>query len=250
MLIDSHCHLLSSCYDDVKKEIEKAFSCGVDKLIINGYDVKTSHEAVELANSYENVYASVGIGPENCNDITKKDIDKIKKLSKNKKVVAIGEIGLDYYWTKENKDKQISTFKSMLNIAKERNLPVIVHNRDATKDVYDLLKEYQVSGIMHCFSGSIESAKEFIKLGFLIGIGGVVTFKNAKKVKEVVKQIPLECISLETDSPYLTPEPYRGRINNPCNLAYIVNEIAKIKEVKDKVVMDKTGLSVMTKFDL
>ncbi len=250
MLIDSHCHLLSSCYDDVKNEIEKAFFGGVDKIIINGYDVKTSTEAVKLANGYENVYAAVGIGPENVDGVTNYDIKKIKELSLNKKVVAIGEIGLDYYWTKENKEKQISVFKSMLEIAKENKLPVIVHNREATKDVYDILKSYESFGILHCFSGSLESAKEFIKLGFLIGIGGVVTFKNAKKIKDVVKDISLNYISLETDSPYLTPEPYRGKVNNPCNLVYIASEIAKIKGVSSQEVMDVTSRSVMSKFDL
>ncbi len=250
MLIDSHCHLLNACYEDVDNEIKKAFDGGVDKLIINGYDVKTSMQAIELANKYKNVFAAVGIGPDGVNNANKEDIEKIKELSLNKKVIAIGEVGLDYYWTKDNKQKQIKVFKSMLSIAKEKKLPVIVHNREATKDVYDLLKENDSFGIIHCFSGSLESAKEFINIGFLIGIGGVITFKNAKKIKEVVENISLDDISLETDSPYLTPEPNRGKVNNPINLVYIVNEIAKIKNVSTQEVMDKTSASVMSKFDL
>lgn len=250
MLIDSHCHLLSSEYNDVDKEIKEAIDSGVGKIIINGYDLKSSMEAVELSEKYQEVYAAVGIGPENIGSVTDEDIFKIKNLTNNKKVIAIGEIGLDYYWTKENKEKQINIFKNMLSIAKEKGLPVIVHNREATKDTYNLINEYNVTGILHCFSGSIETAKEFIKKGFLIGIGGVVTFKNAKKLKEVVKEIPIEAISLETDSPYLSPEPFRGKQNNPSKLIYIVREIACIKNVKEDVVIDVTGCNVLSKFDL
>ncbi len=250
MLIDSHCHLLSSEYDDVKKTINDAFKSGVDKIIVNGYDLKSSIEAVELSKEYENLYVAIGIGPENIDSITDEDIKSIKALVNNKKVVAIGEIGLDYYWTKENKERQIYVFEEMLKIAKESNLPVIVHNRDATKDIYELLKEYNVKGIIHCFSGSVETAKEFIKLGFLIGIGGVVTFKNAKHLKEVVQNIPMSCISLETDSPYLTPEPFRGKKNNPAYLTYIVKKIAELKGINEEEVRKVTSCNVISKFDL
>lgn len=250
MLIDSHCHLLSSEYDDVKKAINDAFKSGVDKIIVNGYDLKSSKEAVELSKEYENLYVAIGIGPENIDSITDEDIKSIKALVNNKKVVAIGEIGLDYYWTKENKERQIYVFEEMLKIAKESNLPVIVHNRDATKDIYELLKEYNVKGIIHCFSGSVETAKEFIKLGFLIGIGGVVTFKNAKHLKEVVQNIPISSISLETDSPYLTPEPFRGKKNNPAYLTYIVKKIAELKGINEEEVRKVTSCNVISKFDL
>ena len=250
MLIDSHCHLLSSEYDDVKKAINDAFKSGVDKIIVNGYDLKSSIEAAELSKEYENLYVAIGIGPENIDSITDEDIKSIKALVNNKKIVAIGEIGLDYYWTKENKERQIYVFEEMLKIAKESNLPVIVHNRDATKDIYELLKEYNVKGIIHCFSGSVETAKEFIKLGFLIGIGGVVTFKNAKHLKEVVQNIPMSCISLETDSPYLTPEPFRGKKNNPAYLTYIVKKIAELKGINEEEVRKVTSCNVISKFDL
>ena len=250
MLIDSHCHLLSSEYDDVKKAINDAFKSGVDKIIVNGYDLKSSIEAVELSQEYENLYVAIGIGPENIDFITDEDIKSIKALVNNKKVVAIGEIGLDYYWTKGNKERQIYVFEEMLKIAKESNLPVIVHNRDATKDIYELLEEYNVKGIIHCFSGSVETAKEFIKLGFLIGIGGVVTFKNAKHLKEVVQNIPMSCISLETDSPYLTPEPFRGKKNNPAYLTYIVKKIAELKGINEEEVRKVTSCNVISKFDL
>lgn len=250
MLIDSHCHLLSTEYDDVDKAINEALSSGVTKLIINGYDVLSSKEAVSLSDKYEEVYAAVGIGPENIDDITKEDLRVIEELANNKKVVAIGEIGLDYYWTKENKEKQLDVFKRMLQIAKTHDLPVIVHSRDAISDTYDLLSSYNVTGILHCYSGSLEMAKEFIKKGFLIGIGGVVTFKNASKIKEVVKNIPIESISLETDSPYLTPEPFRGKQNNPLYLKYIVQEIARLKAINEEDVTSITFNNVKSKFDL
>lgn len=249
MLIDSHCHILSTEYDDVDKVIQEITNSNI-LMIINGYDVSSSIEAVELAKKYKNVYASVGIGPENVDEITDTDIKKISDLLCNPKVVAIGEIGLDYYWTKENKEKQIKVFKEMLILAKSSNLPVIVHSRDSIQDVFNLLNSYGVTGILHCYSGSLEMAKEFIKKGFLIGIGGVVTFKNAKKIKEVVKEIPLSSISIETDSPYLTPEPYRGKKNDSTKLKYIAQEIASIKGVSLEEVEKATTSNVMSKFDL
>lgn len=251
MIIDSHCHLLSNLYEDVNKEIKKALDNGISKIIINGYDIKTSVEAVNLSLKYDEVYASVGIGPQNIENLPSNYGDLIKKLiNNNKKVVSVGEIGLDYYWTKENKERQIEVFETMLSIAKEKNLPVIVHSRNSVMDTYNLLKEYKVSGIMHCYSGSLDMAKKFIKLGFLIGVGGIVTFKNAKKIKEIVKEIPIENISLETDSPYLSPEPLRGTLNNPLNLKYIIQKIADIKGLTNSYVMEKTTCNVMSKFDL
>ncbi len=250
MLIDSHCHILKNEYSNPDKVIKESFKSGVDKLIINGYDLESSIEAVALANKYENVYAAVGIGPENIDDLKESFIDKINELSKLKKVVAVGEIGLDYYWTKDNKDKQIYVFKNMLKIAKENKLPVIVHCRKAFLDTYNLLKEYNIKGILHCYSGSIEMAHKFIKLGFLLGIGGVITFKNAKELTGVVKEIDLSNFSLETDSPYLSPEPYRGKTNSPSNINLVAKKIAQIKQIKEDEVIDITGNNVSSKFDL
>lgn len=250
MLIDSHCHILSSEYENPCKIIQNSLENGVDKIIINGFDVKSSKEAVELSNKFDNVYAAVGIGPENIDGINEKDIIAIKELAKEKKVVAIGEIGLDYYWITENKEKQKKIFKEMLNIAKEMNLPVIVHSRKSILDTYNLLKEYKAKGIMHCFSSSYEMAKEFIKLGFLIGVGGIVTFKNAKEIKEIVSKINIDDIALETDSPYLSPEPKRGKKNVPENIIYVAQEIAKIKGLSPEEIINKTGNRVVRKFDL
>ena len=249
MLIDSHCHILSCEYDNLDEILKKCL-LKVDKIIINGYDFKTSVEAVDIANKYKNVYAAVGIGPEEVDNVSLSNFKDIERLLNNEKVVAIGEIGLDYYWTKENKEKQIYVFKNMLNIAKQNNKPVIVHSRESINDVYNLLKEYGVKGIMHCYSGSYEMAKEFIKLGFLIGIGGVVTFKNAKTIKDVVRKIDISNISLETDSPYLSPEPKRGEKNDSTNLIYIVENISKIKNITTKEVIEKTGKSVSSMFKL
>lgn len=250
MYIDSHCHLLSTEYDDVDSEIKKAIKSGVFKMIVNGYDVKSSKEAALLSKKYNEIYASVGIGPENIDDLNENYKEEIENIVKTEKIVSIGEIGLDYYWTKENKEKQIEVFRNMLDIAKKYNLPVIVHCRDAFLDTYNILKEYGVKGILHCYSGSIEMAKEFIKIGFLIGVGGIVTFKNAKNIKEVVKNIPISSISLETDSPYLSPEPNRGKKNNPSNLVYIARKIAELKEISIDDVVNHTNSNIEELFDL
>lgn len=250
MLIDSHCHVLSSEYENPLSVIEDALKAGVDKIIINGYDVKSSIEAVSLANKYENVYASVGISPQNVDDLNDNAYDMINELIVNDKVVAVGEIGLDYYWTKENKDTQILVFKKMLEIAKKHDLPVIVHSRKAFLDTYNLLKEYNVNGILHCYSGSLEMAHKFINLGFLLGIGGVITFKNAKILQEVVKNIDVKYLSLETDSPYLSPEPYRGKKNTPKNVVLVAEKIAQIKGVSKSEVIRVSAEAVSSKFDL
>lgn len=250
MLIDSHCHVLSSEYDNVDEIIKDSINSGVEKIIVNGYDLKTSKEAVELANKYDHVYAAVGIGPSNVTDVNDETYDIISKLAKEAKVVAIGEVGLDYYWTTENKEKQLKVFKTMLKIAKTNNLPVIVHCRKSFLDTYNLLKESDLTGIIHCYSGSVDMAKRFIKLGFLLGIGGVITFKNAKSLKDVVKAIDINNFSLETDSPYLAPEPYRGKPNTPKNVKLVATEIANIKQVNLDEVIRVTGRSVCSKFDL
>lgn len=250
MLIDSHCHVLSSEYDNVDEIIKDNINSGVEKIIINGYDLKTSKEAVELANKYDHVYAAVGIGPSNVTDVNDETYDIISKLAKEAKVVAIGEVGLDYYWTTENKEMQLKVFKTMLKIAKTNNLPVIVHCRKSFLDTYNLLKESDLTGIIHCYSGSVDMAKRFIKLGFLLGIGGVITFKNAKSLKDVVKAIDINNFSLETDSPYLSPEPYRGKPNTPKNVKLVATEIANIKQVNLDEVIRVTGRSVCSKFDL
>ena len=250
MLIDSHCHVINEEYEDPFKVINESIKNGVSKMIINGFDKKSSINALFISKKYNNVYCAVGIGPENIDDYEDKTFFEIKNMALDKKVKAIGEIGLDYYWTKDNKQKQIKVFKDMLKIAEQLNKPVIIHSRNAISDTINILKEYNVSGIMHCYSGSLESAKILINMGFLIGISGVVTFKNSKEIKNVVKNIDLSSISLETDSPYLSPEPYRGMKNKPDNIIYIAKKIAEIKGLNVDDVIYQTGKNVDTKFDL
>ena len=249
MLIDSHCHILKTEYDNINEIKENAFSSGIKCIINNAYSMESIRELVNT-NLHNNEFIAIGVGPEAVNNYTELDIKEIESYIKNKKVVAIGEIGLDYYWTKDNKDKQIKVFKDMLFLAEKYKLPVIVHSRDSIQDTYDIIKQYKVKGIMHCYSGSVEMAKEFIKLGFLIGIGGVITFKNAIKLVEVLKAIDIKNISLETDSPYLSPEPYRGKKNEPKNIIEIVKKIAEIKSLDVNEIIAATALNVSRMFDL
>lgn len=249
MLIDSHCHILKNEYDNIKEIKENAFSSGVKYIINNAYSMESTRELVNTK-LYNNEFIAIGVGPEDVNNYTDLDIIEIESYIKNKKVVAIGEIGLDYYWTKENKDKQIKVFKDMLLLAEKYNLPVIIHSRESIQDTFDIIKQYNVRGIMHCYSGSVEMAKKFIKQGFLIGIGGVITFKNAVKLIEVVKSIDIKNISLETDSPYLSPEPYRGMRNEPKNIIEVAKKISEIKNINVENVIKSTYLNVSSMFDL
>ena len=210
-------------------------------MIINAVDIESSKEIIDLSKKYNNVYASIGINYDSIDKAIEKDLVLLEDLIKKEKVVALGEIGLDYYWTKDNKEKQITFFKKQLELAKKYDLPVIVHARESIQDVYDILKESNVrKGSLHCFSGSLEMAKEFIKLGFKIGVDGPITYKNNKKGIEIIKNIDLKDILIETDSPYLSPEPNRGKQNSPLNLKYIVEKISDIKEISKEEVIKVT----------
>ncbi len=230
MFTDTHCHLSKEDYDDIDLVIEEAKKNKINKLIISGCEKRNIDESIKIANNHDTVYLALGFHPEEADNITEKDIEEFKEKINNKKVVAIGEIGLDYHYTKENKEKQKELFRKMINIAKDNHLPVVVHTRDAFQDTYDILKEEKVSGVVHCFSGNYENAKMYTDLGLLLGIGGVLTFKNTN-LKETIKNIPLENIVLETDSPYLAPEPKRGTKNEPKNVYYVAEELAKIKDL-------------------
>ncbi len=248
MIIDTHCHLFKEEYDDLEdilKQLEK------EKIIviINGYNPLTNKYAIDLANKYKFIYATIGFHPSNINEVQDESFKILEKQLNNKKVVGIGEIGLDYYWNKNNKEKQKEILKKQLDLAKKYNKPIIVHSRDAVDDVYNLLKKYNLKGILHAFSGSLEQANLFINLGYKLGIGGVVTFKNSK-LKEVIKNINLEYIVLETDAPYLTPEPYRGKKNKPIYVRIIAEKIADIKETKYNDVCQITTRNVRSLFDL
>ena len=250
MFIDTHCHLSSEFYSDVTEVILDDEKAGMSQIIASFCEVDTIDDVCTFIDNYNIVYATIGFHPDQASKYTDDDLLKLKELClKYKKIVGIGEIGLDYHYGKENREEQIVLFKKQLDLARELNLPVVIHSRDATKDTIDILKEYSLKGVIHCFSGSLEIAKEYIKMGFLLGIGGVVTFKNSK-LPLVVKETPLESIVLETDSPYLTPTPYRGSVNSSKYIPIIAEKIADIKEISISEVASITTNNALKLFDL
>ena len=246
MLIDTHCHLSYDDYDNLEEIITKE-NC---IMIASGCDDKTNKEVIELINKYDNVYGTLGIHPQEIDKINKDSFEFIENNLNNPKIVAIGEIGLDYYWVKDNIEKQKEIFEYQLNLAVKYNKPIVVHSRESIQDVYDILKKYNLKGSIHCFSSSLEMAKEFIKLGYKIGVGGTVTFKNSKKLQEIVKNIELKDIILETDSPYLSPEPFRGKRNVPSNVYYVALKISNLKDLEVNEVLNKTNSNAIELFDL
>lgn len=239
MIFDTHSHYTDEqFYDREELLIKLNKEKNVTEIITCGTDIKSSKECIELAEKFSFVYAAVGFHPE---ELTRVDIDipALKELI-SKKTVAIGEIGLDYYWNKDNKDKQKAGFIAQLGLAKELNLPVIVHDRDAHGDTLEILKQEKPKGVLHCFSGSVEMAREIVNLGMYIGVGGVITFKNAKNLPEVIKEVPLDRILLETDAPYLAPEPMRGKRNDSSLIPYIAEKIGNIKGISKEEVLKIT----------
>lgn len=227
LIFDSHAHYDDAKFDDEREALLAELpSRGVCGVVNCGCDTASSKTALRLADSYGYIYAAVGIHPENIGGGT---VNEIRTLVKHKKCVAIGEIGLDYYWVSDNKEQQKELFSQQLELANEINKPVIVHDRDAHSDTLELLKKHRPKGVVHSFSGSTEMAKEILKLGMYIGIGGVITFKNAKKLPEVVKMLPENRFLLETDAPYLTPVPYRSKINNSAMIYLTAQKIAEIR---------------------
>ena len=213
MIFDTHAHYDDEAFDSDREELLNSMhENGVLGIVNASADINSSLSSVKLSEKYPYVFAAVGVHPENLDDLSEDYIQQIKKIAtEHEKVVAIGEIGLDYHFRSDNKEKQIEVFENQVKLANSLDLPVIVHDREAHKDTFDILKKHNPKGIVHCFSGSAEMAKEIIKLGMKLGIGGVLTFKNAKTIVEVVKQIPLKHLVLETDAPYLAPVPFRGK---------------------------------------
>ena len=249
MLIDTHLHLLD-CDNDIDSIINDAFNNDVKYLIVAGTNVEDNIKNLEVFNDYENVFLTLGYHPEVVNEINDSDLLKLEQniIDNREKVVGIGEIGLDYHYTKENKQEQIDLFKKQLSIAKKYNLPVVVHSRDAINDTYEIIKNMNIKkGIIHCFSGSYEMAKKFIDLGFYLGVGGVITFKNSN-LKEVIKKLDLKNIVFETDSPYLSP--YRGEKNEPKNVLYIANFVKNLYGCSLDCVENTTTDNVIKLFDL
>lgn len=237
LIFDSHAHYDDSRFDDCRDELLSALSNhGVGGIVNCGCDIKSSETALSIAEKYEFVYAAVGFHPGNLENGI--DLNKIEKLAQHKKCVAIGEIGLDYYWTQDNKPLQKEAFENQIKLSKKLDLPIIVHDREAHKDTLDILRKYQPKGVVHSFSGSVEMAEEILNLGMYIGIGGVITFKNAKKLPEVVKMLPNDRILLETDAPYLTPVPYRSKTNHSAMIYFTAQKIAEIRETTTEHILN------------
>lgn len=246
MFIDTHCHIKK---DEANLYVSNAVDANVQILINASEDLASSLENVSISEEFSNVYACVGVHPNNVKDYREESLKDFELLIKKKQVKAIGEIGLDYYYTKEDRELQIKVFRAFLKMAEENNLPVVIHSREATLDTINILKEYKVTGVIHCFSGSLETAKEYIKMGFSLGVGGVLTFKNSR-LFEVIKDIPLEYIVLETDSPFLTPEPYRKYKNESKYIPVIAESLANFKGVFVKEVMEVTTKNARHIFDI
>ena len=236
MYIDTHCHIFLEYYEDIDRLINDIKESGVNKVIVNGCDMKSNLEVLELVKKYDIVYGAIGFHPTELEKFKDDDINFLREHINNEKIVAIGEIGLDYHYDNTDKEKQIDIFKKQLDIASEYNKPVIIHSRDAIQDTYDILNEYNLCGSIHAFSGSLEMALEFIKLGYYLGIGGVCTYNNAKNLVRVIENVDLAYILLETDSPYLTPEPYRMKQNSSCYIPIIAKRIADIKGIDVELV--------------
>lgn len=245
MLIDTHAHL--NIDDNIASYIE-AMDNGI--IIVSGTNLESNKGVLEIANKYPNVYATLGIHPEYVNSYREEDIKFIIDNIDNPKVVGIGEVGLDYHYD-ENRDKQKELFLKMIDIAKKNNKPLVIHVRDAYDDALTILKGNlgNNKALLHCYGGSLEMAKEFIKLGIKLGIGGVLTFKNGKKLQEVVANLDISNFVLETDSPYLSPEPLRGTVNNPSNVKYVAQKMTELKNLSFKQVADITSNNAKALFD-
>ncbi|MBB6177755.1 TatD DNase family protein [Anoxybacillus tengchongensis] len=245
MLFDTHAHLNATQFnEDVEQVIERARAEGVSHIVVVGFDRPTIQRAIKLAEQYSFIYAAVGWHPVDAIHMTDEDLTMIERLASHPKVVALGEMGLDYYWDQSPKEVQKEVFRKQIRLAKKVKLPIIIHNRDATADIVHILQEEhaeEVGGVMHCFSGSIEVARQCIDMNFYISFGGPVTFKNAKKPKEVAKEIPLNRLLIETDCPYLTPHPFRGKRNEPSYVKYVAEAIAELKGLSFEEVAQKTS---------
>ena len=250
MYIDTHCHLSIEDYDNIDLVIKENRKAGIDKIIISGCTRDSIVESLELINKYDDVYATIGYHPSEVSITTDKDLELLEEQIKNKKVVGIGEIGLDYHYGKEDIEEQKVLFRKQMDMAKRNKLPVVIHSRDATKDTIEILSEYpEVRCDIHCFSGSLETAKIYISMGYMLGIGGVVTFKNSNLYK-VIEKIGLSNVILETDSPYLTPEPFRGHQNSSKYVPYVAKKLSEVLNVSEEEVGKITTSNALSLFDL
>lgn len=245
MIFDTHAHYDDEAFDlDRESLLEDINKKGVEYIVNIGSSVDSTRKTLELADRYPFIYGAAGVHPSETKDLSLKDLEWLRKAAGHKKTVAIGEIGLDYYWPEPDKEIQKKWFKEQLKLAEDVNLPVVIHSRDAAKDTLDILKtwdSHKTKGVIHCFSYTWEMVKEYLSMDYYFGIGGVLTFKNAKKLAEAVKYIPIERILLETDCPYLAPEPYRGKRNQSDYIYYVADKLAELKDLSREEVLTVTG---------
>ncbi len=249
MFIDTHCHISKKYYDNIDLVINDSMKNNVKLMIFSCCEKEDIDESIQLLNSYDCLFATFGFHPDQIDEVCDEDLDQLEKIIiKNKKIVGIGEVGLDYHYPTD-KERQKRLFKEQLSMAQRLNLPVVIHSRDATKDTIDILSQYHLKGIIHCFSGSIETAKTFIKMGYKLGIGGVLTFKNSK-LDHVVKKLSIKNIVLETDSPYLTPHPFRGERNSSKYIPLIAQKLSELQNIPVEDVEKITSNNCYELFDL
>ncbi|MCQ2491868.1 MAG: TatD family hydrolase [Lachnospiraceae bacterium] len=244
MIFDTHAHYDDGAFDEDRALLlDSMKEQGIERIVNISSDFASIQKTLDLTKAYDFIYGAVGIHPSDCGELEKSQIEYIREKSKEDKILAIGEIGLDYYWDNVPRDVQKWWFEAQMEVAREEKLPVVIHSRDAAKDTMDMMKALraeEIGGVVHCYSYSVEMAKTFLDMGFYIGIGGVVTFKNSKKLKEVAKYVPLDRIVLETDCPYLSPVPYRGKRNSSLHLPYVVTEIAALRGISEEEVVKAT----------
>ncbi len=254
MIFDTHVHYDDPAFDEDRDSLIASLEkSGIGNVVDIGASIDTTRKALELAHKYDFVYAAVGVHPSEVEELTEDSFELLSEWSEDGRCVAIGEIGLDYHWPEPGRELQKKWFRRQLDLARQKQLPVVIHSRDAAKDTVDIMKEEhaeEIGGVVHCFSYTKEIAKECLDMGFYIGVGGVVTFKNGKKLREVVEITPIEKILLETDCPYLAPEPYRGKRNSSLYLPYVVEEIAKIKNISPEEVIRITENNAKTMYNL
>lgn len=245
MIFDTHAHYDDDAFDEDRDALLAGMQeAGVEYIVNIGASMASSERSLALAKKYPFIYAAVGVHPDEVGELNEEKFEKLREWSMDEKVKAIGEIGLDYYWDKEGHDLQKHWFLRQMELAHERNLPMIVHSREAAKDTLDMViaaKPLELSGIIHCYSYSVEQAREYLNMGYYLGIGGVLTFKNAKKLKEVAEYAPLSQIVLETDCPYLAPVPFRGKRNDSAKIIHVAEELAAIKQVSVEDVLRVTN---------
>ncbi len=251
MFVDVHAHLDDKAFDDDREQVLRCVEKAEIIVVNAGSNMNSSRLSVKLAHEYDFVFACVGIHPHEAQKVEKNYIDELEKLAAHPEVVGIGEIGLDYYYNHSDRETQKKVFAEQLTLAKKLDLPVVIHNRDAHQDTLDILKKIRpAKGLMHCYSGSLEMAREFMKMGFCFSFGGVITFKNAKRPKEVASKLPIDRILLETDSPYLSPKPYRGKRNDPTRIPIIAHKLAGLRQMDIEVLKDRTYSNFRKLFDL